>query len=141
MGLEENKAVVRRYIEAGVNAHDAAVIEELVHPDVVIHYGERTAHGRDAYHERKAAGVRAFPDWRVTVESLISEGDLVALRGTIQATHRGHLDAGPQGVIPPTTTPVTTTQQVMARVQDGQIVEMWVERDGLHLLRQIGALP
>ena len=29
MGLEEHKAVVRRYFEAGVNARDAAVTEEL----------------------------------------------------------------------------------------------------------------
>ena len=36
MGLEEHKAVVRRYFEAGVNAQGPAVTEELMRPDVVV---------------------------------------------------------------------------------------------------------
>ena len=141
MGLEENKAVVRRYFEAGVNAQDSAVTEELVHPDVVVHDGARTVRGREAYLQGNAAAARAFPDWAVTVDGLIAEGDLVATRGTVRATHRGPYDAGPQGLVPPTGTAVTLTQQAVARVRDGQIVEAWVEHDGLSLLRQLGALP
>ena len=140
MGLEENKAVVRRYVEAGVNAHDPAVVEAVVHPDVVVHYGARTIHGRAAYQRGNAAGLQAFPDWQLTVESLIAEGDLVALRGTVRATHRGPFDAGPHGVIPPTGAAVTVTQQALARLQGGQLIELWVERDSLTLLQQLGAL-
>jgi predicted ester cyclase len=140
VGVEENKAVVRRYVEAGVNAHDSAVVEAVVHPDVVVHYGDRTVHGRAAYQRGNAAGLQAFPDWRLTVESLLAEGDLVALRGTIRATHRGPFDAGPHGVLPATGASVTVTQQALARLQGGQLVELWVERDHLSLLRQLGAL-
>ncbi len=141
MGAEENKAVVRRYFEAGVNAQDRAVIEELVHPDIVVHYGARTVRGREAYLRGNAAAAQAFPDWHLTVDALIAEGDLVAMRGTVRATHRGPFDAGPQGRLPPTGATVTVTQQLLARVRDGQIVEGWLERDALGLLRQLGALP
>jgi predicted ester cyclase len=141
VGLEENKAGVRRYFEAGVNAQDPAVVEALVHPDVVLHYGERTVRGREAYLRGNAAAARAFADWRVTVEAVVAEGDLVAVRGTIRATHHGPFDAGPQGIVPPTGAAVALTQQALVRVQAGRLIEAWVERDGLSLLRQLGALP
>ena len=141
MGVEEPKAIVRRYFEAGVNAQDRAVMEALVHPDVVVHYGPRTVRGREAYLRGNAAAARAFPDWTVTVDALLAEGEVVAMRGTVRATHRGPFDAGPQGRLAPTGVAVTLTQQVLAPVRAGQIVEAWVERDALSLLRQLGALP
>jgi predicted ester cyclase len=139
MGLEENKVLIRRYFDA-VNAHDAAAVLALVHPDAVFHYGEHTVQGHEAYARGNAAGLQTFPDWSVTIESLIAEGDLVALRGTIQATHRGPFNAGPRGLIAPTGARVTLTQQVVARVEAGQVVEAWIQRDGLSLLRQLGVL-
>jgi hypothetical protein len=86
-----------------------------------------------------AARRRAFPIWAVAVERLIAEGDLVAMRGTARATPFGPFDAGPQRVLPPTGVPLTLTQRAVVRVRAGRIVEAWVERDGLALLRQLGA--
>jgi predicted ester cyclase len=140
MGAEEHKAVIRRYVDA-LNAGDDAALLALVHPDAVFHYGEHTVRGREAYARGNAAGRRAFPDWSLTLEALLAEGDLVALRGTIRATHGGPFDAGPKGIIPASGAPEAVTQQALARVRDGRLVEAWVERDGLRLLRQLGALP
>ena len=140
MGAEENEAVVRRY-NAAINANDPAAALALVHPEAVYHYGERTVRGRDAYAQGNAAGRRTFPDWSVAIQALVAAGDLVATRSTVQATHLGPYDAGPLGVLAPTGTAVTFTQQSMFRVRDGQLVEVWVERDTLRLLRELGALP
>jgi predicted ester cyclase len=78
----------------------------------------------------------AFPDLRLTVEDIFSEGDMVAARLTFQGTHRGEF----QG-IPPTGKQVAFSSIEVDRVVDGKVQEHWVELDQLGLMRQLGAIP
>ena len=66
MSSEENKAVVRRFIEKVFVQHDSSNIEELV--------------SNESLKQIAPGTVQAFPDIEMTVEQLISEGDLVAVR-------------------------------------------------------------
>jgi len=80
--------------------------------------------------------VAAFPDFQLTVEDMIAEGDKVASRLTLRATHRGEF----QGV-PATGKQVTQTGIDIVRIAGGKVVERWSEFDNLGLLQQLGAVP
>ena len=74
----------------------------------------------------------AFPDTHHTVDDLIAEGDLVVLRTTARATHRGRFEG-----IDPTNRSVEFTGLVVYRIQDGKIAESWGEIDFLRLIREL----
>jgi predicted ester cyclase len=67
---------------------------------------------------------------------MIAEGDKVASRVTLSATHQGEF----QG-IPPTGKQVTQTGIDLLRIAGGKVVERWGEFDNLGLLQQLGVLP
>lgn len=70
--------------------------------------------------ERRVTSFRdAYPDFRVTIEEQISEGDLVVTRMTCTGTHLGS-DLG----VPATGIRVQFTGIAIDRIQNGKIVEM-----------------
>jgi predicted ester cyclase len=90
----------------------------------------------DAWRQFTTPFVEAFPDLRLTVEDIFSEGDMVATRVAFRGTHRGEF----QG-IPPTDKEVAFSSMVSNHVVDGKVEENWVEIDLLRLLGQLGAIP
>jgi predicted ester cyclase len=78
----------------------------------------------------------SFPDAHLTIEDVVAEGDMVAWRFTVRATHIGSFRG-----IPPTGKPVTLTGIAMTRMRDGQMAENWNETDDLGLLQQLGVIP
>src|SRR6266536_5719687 len=88
MDQEANKAIVRRYIEmwnTGDVAHATAVLAptyvDHAHPEVT---------GPESVTQALQRVRTAFPDFHIAIETMISEDDLVALRGTIRRTHQGN---------------------------------------------------
>jgi predicted ester cyclase len=67
---------------------------------------------------------------------VVAEGDRVATRWSMRATHRGEV-MGVAG----TGKPVTLQGISIDRVVDGRIVEHWRVQDDLSLARQVGAIP
>ena len=136
MSLEENKALVRRWVELW-NAGDAAAIAELVTPDYVRHDSNGPEVGGPAAERQLVEMYRtAFPDLHFTIEHLVAEGDLVVARLTVRGTHRGELLG-----VPPTGRPITLAAMDLYRIRDGKIAEQWVMLDALGLLQQLGAIP
>ena len=132
----DNKALTRRWFEEVWNKGRDDAIDEMMAPEGVAH-GLEEAGGRlsgPAAFKRFYNQFRSgFPDTRVTIDQIIAEGDLVAVRFTARATHAG------DGLgIKATGRPVTVTALAMARWRDGRIVEAWNEFDVAGLLRQIG---
>jgi len=78
----------------------------------------------------------AFPDSRVEMHDLLSEGDLVAARYTLHGTHLGSL-AG----LPATGSTVAVAIQEMFRLQDGRVRELRLKLDPMQVMQQIGVLP
>ena len=76
---EQNKAVVRRYMEA-LNAKDLAALDEIFSPDYANHSPRIGATGKEATLKDYEQTFKAFPDRVGTIEELISEGDKVFLR-------------------------------------------------------------
>ncbi len=75
----------------------------------------------------------AFSD----VEDMIEEGDRVATRWTLRATHTGEFRG-----IPAANNRMTVTRMGIFRLsEEGKVVESWDCLDQLGMLRQLGAIP
>lgn len=136
MSVEANKALIRRAAEL-FGADTLEQYLEIYHPDANLHFlPPGLPPGREGARLFYQMFLAAFPDARVTVDTLLGEGDLLAECFTVRGTHRGQF----QG-IPPTGRPITVTGVTIMRLEDGHIVERWSEADFLGLLRQIGAMP
>ncbi len=81
-------------------------------------------------------GCRGFPDMRVSIHDPVAEGDMVAWRGVIEATHLGDFMG-----IPATGRRVTIEEYHIERMRDGLMAEHWGLFDKLALLQQLGAVP
>lgn len=77
-----------------------------------------------------------FPDIEMTLDAVVSEGDLVAARVTSTGTN-----LGPIGPIPPTGRRFTSQQGHWFRVADGRLAEHWAVRDDLTTMLQLGVVP
>jgi steroid delta-isomerase-like uncharacterized protein len=137
---EQNKELSRRFT-ALFNTDDpaalAAAIGEVTTADVELHGGSAgEVRGQQQFQQVIQAWRAAFPDARSTVDQQIAEGDRVVTRWTARGTHTGDF----QGMAP-TGKPFTLTGITIERVMDAKIAEVWVNRDDLGLLSQLGALP
>lgn len=125
MSAEENKAFIRRFLDAmsGKDKSAAAVAEYVSDAD-------------EEFSQHIAVFEAAFPSYQLIAEDMIAEGDKVVVRGTMQGTHKGNLMG-----IPPTGKQVTMPVIVIYRIADGKIVEHWINADQLGLMQQLGVVP
>ena len=140
MSTEENKASVRRAIEEGANQGNLAVFDETTAPNWVYHDpanpGVRTL---EDYKRFITETRRAFPDFHMTIEDLIAEGDQVVMRATFRGTNTGDIETPMH--IPATGKQVTMTGISIVRYAGGKAVEVWTQGDSLGLLQQLGLIP
>ncbi len=136
MPVEENKALVRRFVEEFWNEGNTATADELMAVDAAIYMPTGEMVDLDGLKGFAAKFRESFPDWHSTFEELIAEGDMVAERWTGRGTHRGEL----QG-IPPTGKRVEVPGSVFYRIVGGRIVEFRGQLDMLGMMRQLGAIP
>ncbi len=133
---EENKALVRRYLEQAYNDARPEVIDELFADDYVDHSASPgqapgAAGARQVYDVYRTA----FPDLRVELHDLVAEDDLVVVRATFAGTSQGALMGAP-----PTGKPVRISSMVIVRLRDGRFVERWEQMDLLGLMLQLGVV-
>lgn len=134
--LEENKVLVRRWMEEPFN-ENWATLDELLSPDYVWHQAGRSEPLRREEAENfMRAFVDAFPDNSITIEDMIAEGDKVVTRYTVSGTHKGDFMG-----IPATGKEITFTAICISQVSDDRIIEEWDEGDVLGFMQQLGAIP
>ncbi len=136
MSAEENKSLVRRFVEEFWNEGNTAAADELMAPDAEIHMPTGEMVNLDGLKGFASMFRGSFPDWHSTAEELIAEGDKVAERWTGRGTHLGEL----QG-IPPTGKRVEVPGSVFYRIVDGKIVEFRGLFNMMSLMQQLGAIP
>ena len=138
MSETDNKSVVLRFIEEGLNKSNTTLIDEVYSADYVGHDPERPAPRTIADLRQVMTGVlgKVFADHQYSVERLVAEGDLVAWHWTFRATHQGEIMG-----IPATGKQISFGGINIFRIENGKIVEDWVYRDTLGMMRQLGALP
>ena len=130
--------LVRRYLEELQSGGDLALASDLFAADYAAHDPSLPPlpPGPEGVALHVLASRTAFPDQRVTVDDLLTEGNRVAVRFTLRGTHLGDLlDYAPTG------RRVEVHGIAIYRVAGGRITEGWVGFDALGLLDQVGALP
>jgi steroid delta-isomerase-like uncharacterized protein len=133
MTTDDNKALVRQFIERVFERGDVAAVDELVAADFVPHTypGTTDREGLKRAMERVSQGLS---DTRFTIEDVVAEGDLVAVRLTSGATQVGEFMG-----MRPTGKRYEIEEIHIFRVADGRISEHWHQFDQLGMMRQLGA--
>ena len=136
MSTEENKAIVRRFVEE-FNQGNLAVIDGLCTPDFVFHDpANPSVHSREDHNQWLTRLRTALPDAHISIEDMLAEEDKVAYRYTFRATHsKSWRGAAPTGK------PITVTAMEIIHMTDGKIAEVWLNSDALGLVQQLGLIP
>jgi predicted ester cyclase len=132
MSVEANKALVRRWVEEGINGQNLALLDEWFSPDFVEHAPWGAGSGREATRRGVRAVFDAIPDLQETIVDMVAEGDKVADLTTIRGTQHGEF-AG----IAATGKPFQMSLIQIRRLQNGKFVEQWGEDDRLDVLQQL----
>jgi predicted ester cyclase len=128
---EENKAIVRRFLEETAK-ENFDVIDELVGPDFVdlsLQPGQEP--DREGFKRSLAALIAPFSDVNITIDDQVAEGDKVITWFTGISTH----DRGPFMGVPPTGKRNTFTDVVLHRVVGGKILEERSAGDYLSIMK------
>lgn len=134
MSTEENKALMRRFLDASVGTDEAA-FTALMAPDFVAHIPNGPAN-REAFVKHNYGYIAAFSDRQFEAEDLVAEGDKVVARATWRATHTGSFMG-----VPPTGKPIAVSAIITERFRDGKSVEHWSLFDTLGMMQQLGLIP
>jgi steroid delta-isomerase-like uncharacterized protein len=129
--------VLHRWFEEVWNQGIEASIDELMADDAIVH-GIVEPDGKEIqgaaafkpfFHQFRTA----FPDIRITIEDALVDGDKVAVRCVVTASH-----TGPGVMAAPTGKTAHFTGMCIARVKDGKIAEGWNNFDFLSMYQQLG---
>jgi predicted ester cyclase len=138
MSTEQNKALVRRLMEEVFNRGNISLVDELVAPDFVEHeeLPPGIPPGRESVKQLSPIFHGAFPDFKITIDDIIAEGDKVVVRSTWSGTHKGEFMG-----IAPTGKSASFGVIDAIRIAGGKVVEHWGQMDNLRMMQQLGVIP
>jgi predicted ester cyclase len=131
--MKTNEQIFRILIEDGFSKGDVTVFDTHTSPDFVEHQ-----HG---FFPPNVEGVKkgihnlhdAFPDFSLTIEAMVSNGDTVWGRMNGKGTHRRSF-----GPMPASGKTFEITVIDIMRFKDGKLAEHWGVADRLSLMEQLG---
>jgi len=140
VSLEENKKLIQRLYEEGMNRHDGVAAAAFYAVDAKNHGRPVGRAGMQAVFE---ALFSAFPDFHYRIEESTAEGDRVTCKVTMTGTHLGQPTrpeafSGMLGGVAPTGKAVKVLQFHSFRVGGGQILEHAAVRDDMGMVLQLG---
>jgi len=128
----------RNWAEEICNKRNLSMIDDIYDDEFV----DRTAppglpSGREGYKAYVAFLVTSYPDLRVTVDDLITDGDKIVMRWTIRGTHSGQAMR-----TTPTNQRVEYSGVSIYRLgSNGKVAELWAYADGFSVMSQLGVQP
>ncbi len=143
MSTEQNISSLRRLVEEAWNKGNLSVVEEIVSPDLVLHFlPPGTPPGGKTLTQLIVSVRTAFPDLHITIEDQVAERDRVAVRLIMTGTHLGPYFKDPKTPLLPTGKRFSMEGMDIWRFdRDGKWAECWSTYDRLAQLQQLGAIP
>lgn len=118
---EANKALIRRVYNEWWNANgNAASVDEMVKPGFIGHLDNGKIRTIDTLRHDIAVFQSALDGLREDVDDMIAEGDRVAVRYTLHATHTGDFYG-----VKATGKTIKVSGIEIFRIEDGKIAEFW----------------
>jgi steroid delta-isomerase-like uncharacterized protein len=133
---EQNKSLVRRFVDEIWNKKNLNKLEEFLSPQYSAHTPDGTIHGLKEFRQFHQGYQEAFPDCRIAVGEMLAEGNLVSCRITFSGTHKGELKG-----VPATGKQIKEECIMQLRVSGGKIAEDISIWDRLSLYQQLGVAP
>ncbi len=130
MSAEENKTIVRRYIEEIWNKKNYAASAEFIAPNCTVN--DQPIGGPEGANAWAKEWHTYFPDQYKTFEEEIATGDTVVVHFTEHGTHQGTL-----WNIPPTGKHVSWPVIAIFRLVNGKIVAIKAQGDMMGLQQQL----
>jgi steroid delta-isomerase-like uncharacterized protein len=130
---EQNKEICRNFF-AAIDKNDFEKLKELSSADFSFREpGVAEPIGLDAIIQVIRTHYVAFPDWKHTIEDIIAEGNMVAIKLVQNGTHK----APYEGILP-TDKIVTMPALFFIVVDNGKVKGGWAIEDYLGLYQQLG---
>ena len=120
--MSEQNKIIQKKVIAAMNKFDWDALSEVMADDIV------DSLKNDPF-------PAAFPDANITILDQIAEGDKVTIRGLCKGTHLGEYKGAA-----PTGKECSYTYIAIDRIEDGKVVESWLNWDEAGFIRQIGKL-
>ncbi|HEY3311832.1 MAG TPA: ester cyclase [Anaerolineales bacterium] len=125
MSAEQNKTVVRRFVEQVLPNMDTSAVDEVFDPGYVNHVFPGGPEGMKQLFSMVRS---AYPNlkWNFKIERLMAEGDYVMMRATMHITNNGKEATG--------------SGLGEYRLANGKIVEDWPVSSAAELMQQVGVV-
>jgi steroid delta-isomerase-like uncharacterized protein len=136
MGVEQNKVLVRRFIDEVFVKGNPEAVDKLVTHDFTPHSWGNMPRGVEPLKEAIRHVHAGLADVSFKIEDIIAEEDRVAVRVTAHGRHTGDFMG-----IAASGREYTISETHIFHVRDGKVAEHWRDADMLGLMRQLGALP
>jgi len=131
----QNRERFRSIIDDAFTNQDFTALDEIISPDIVEHQsgmgvGPLGVRGAITYLHS------VFPDFTLTIEDMVTNGDTVWGRCRARGTQ-----LGPHMGMPPTGKSIDITVIDICRFKEGKMIEHWGVPDRFAILEQLGLLP
>jgi steroid delta-isomerase-like uncharacterized protein len=132
--MPNSKELVQTIFSDVFNGGRFELLEKILHSEYVNNSFPAPVKGPAGFRGTIEMFYKAFPDMKIVLEDILSEGNKVATRGYWTGTHKGDFMN-----IPPTNRAVNVNFIDMWIVKDGKIYENWVQMDIAGLMQQLGS--
>jgi predicted ester cyclase len=136
MMTDDLKRIYQELADA-VNRRDLDALDQIFDRDLINHGADPDEpHGAGHFKQIFREFIAACPDFQVTVEDTIVEGDRLVVRWMDAGTHTG----APLFGAPATGKQIIMTGIDILRIRNGKIIERWAESDKLYLMETLGLI-
>jgi steroid delta-isomerase-like uncharacterized protein len=138
MSTEQNKSVVRRWLDELFNKGNLSVNDEMLVPNYINHDPSlpEDNRSREGFKQFVSMVRSAFPDLQFKFEEQIAEEDKVVTHFSLSGTNKGEFMG-----IPPTNKQTRVTGITIEHLEGGKIKETWAHWDALGMMQQLGVIP
>jgi predicted ester cyclase len=131
----QNKATMEK-INKAFETGDVSDVTSLVAAEAIDHSDPNSKQGPEGLKETIQMFRTAFPDLKITTNTIVAEGDMVTCYTTMTGTNTGSFMGQA-----PTNKQIKVDGVDIVRFKDGKAVERWGVNDSYTMMTQLGMLP